>query len=72
MERERNQSMALERSSTATDSMTGTSTTVASTAPDSGPYRVIAATANSKKLLAPISAPRAVTLIRGNMKNSDN
>lgn len=46
------------------ESMTGTSTrtptTVASAAPDSGPNKTIAvATANSKKLLAPISAPGA-------------
>ena len=50
-----------------TDSMTGTSTrtptTVASAAPESAPNSVIAtATASSKKLLAPISAPGAATL----------
>jgi len=44
-----------------TESITGTSTrtptTVASTAPDSNPNRLIAAaTASSKKLLAPINA----------------
>src|SRR5262245_48105162 len=49
-----------------TDNMTGTSTktptTVASAAPDSGPKRAIAvATANSKKLLAPMRAPGAAT-----------
>jgi hypothetical protein len=49
-----------------TDNMTGTSmstpTTVASAAPDSGPKSAIAvATASSKKLLAPISAPGAAT-----------
>src|SRR6476659_10975443 len=49
-----------------TDSITGTSTrtptTVASAAPDSGPNSAIAvATASSKKLLAPISAPGAAT-----------
>ena len=49
-----------------TDSMTGTSiktpTTVASAAPDSKPKRLIAAaTASSKKLLAPISAEGAAT-----------
>jgi len=38
-------------------------TLVASAAPDSGPYKVIAvATANSKKLLAPINAPGAAIL----------
>src|SRR5690606_21311103 len=50
-----------------TDSMTGTSTStptiVASAAPEVGPKSVIAtATASSKKLLAPISAPGAATL----------
>ena len=49
-----------------TDSMTGTSTrtptTVASAAPDWKPNRAIAvATANSKKLLAPISAEGPAT-----------
>src|SRR5947209_2293156 len=49
-----------------TDSMTGTSTktptTVASAAPDSGPNSAMAvATASSKKLEAPISAPGAAT-----------
>ena len=49
-----------------TDNMTGTSiktpTTVASAAPDSGPNRAMAvATASSKKLLAPMSAPGAAT-----------
>src|SRR4051794_27773637 len=49
-----------------TESITGTSTrtptTVASAAPDSGPKSAIAvATANSKKLDAPISAPGAAT-----------
>src|SRR6476659_9019312 len=49
-----------------TESITGTSTstptTVASAAPDSGPNNAIAvATASSKKLLAPISAPGAAT-----------
>ena len=49
-----------------TESITGTSTstptTVARAAPDSGPNRAIAvATASSKKLLAPISAPGAAT-----------
>jgi hypothetical protein len=49
-----------------TESMTGTSTstptTVASAAPDSKPNRLIAAaTASSKKLLAPISAAGAAT-----------
>lgn len=39
-----------------------TPTTVASAAPDSGPNSAIAvATASSKKLLAPISAPGAAT-----------
>lgn len=50
-----------------TDNMTGTSTrtptTVASVAPDCSPNREIdTATANSKKLLAPISAPGAAML----------
>ena len=49
-----------------TDSMTGTSmrtpTTVASAAPELNPNRLIAAaTASSKKLLAPISAEGAAT-----------
>ena len=49
-----------------TDSMTGTSiktpTTVASAAPNSKPKRLIAAaTASSKKLLAPIKADGAAT-----------
>ena len=49
-----------------TESITGTSTntptTVANAAPDSGPKSAIAvATANSKKLLAPMSAPGAAT-----------
>jgi hypothetical protein len=49
-----------------TDSITGTSTrtptTVASAAPESRPNRLIAAaTASSKKLLAPISAAGAAT-----------
>src|SRR5688572_29328594 len=52
-----------------TDSITGTSmstpTTVASAAPEPGPKRAIAvATASSKKLLAPISAPGAATAWR--------
>jgi len=50
-----------------TDNITGTSTstptTVANAAPDPGPNSVIAtATASSKKLLAPISAPGDPTL----------
>lgn len=50
-----------------TVSITGTSTKTPTTqtkaAPDSGPNRVIAtATANSKKLLAPIRAPGAAIL----------
>src|SRR6478735_6064708 len=49
-----------------TDNITGTSmstpTTVANAAPDSGPNSAIAvATASSKKLLAPMSAPGAAT-----------
>src|SRR5512136_718202 len=49
-----------------TDNITGTSirtpTTVASAAPEPGPNSAIAvATASSKKLLAPISAPGAAT-----------
>jgi hypothetical protein len=49
-----------------TDSITGTSistpTTVASAAPESKPNRLMAAaTASSKKLLAPISAEGAAT-----------
>ena len=52
-----------------TESITGTSistpTTVASAAPDSKPNRLIAAaTASSKKLLAPISAEGQATLWR--------
>src|SRR4249920_2849400 len=48
------------------ESITGTSTstptTVTNAAPDSAPNRAIAvATANSKKLLAPINAPGAAT-----------
>ena len=50
-----------------TDSITGTSTStptmVAKAAPDVGPNNVMAtATASSKKLLAPISAPGDATL----------
>ena len=55
--------LQIEQTESITGTSTSTPTTQTSAAPDSGPNRVIAtATASSKKLLAPISAPGAATL----------